>query len=256
MFLRTFIVCVVAALPTVLITSQSDADVIVSKLFSGSGSFTDHGHSVTLSADALFKLDTTTEILTVLLSNTSPAADFKIGRAEILTEMFFNATNTLTPISATLPSGSLLVGTAGGQTLGGNWEYAATSHAASDLPNHVLSSDGLYVKHKHHAAAFGASTSHGFGRASWGLVNTSDHTGRGKLPVVDHEILFTFHADPRFSLDELGPSVVFQFGTKRSDPQLLGPDPPPPGSDTPEPGSLAIWSLLGVAGMVWRRRAV
>ncbi|HWB09094.1 MAG TPA: XDD4 family exosortase-dependent surface protein [Pirellulales bacterium] len=262
MLLRSaFAYGLIAVSSMLLVTSQSDADVVVSKDFAGSGVFQVGGHSVTLSADALFTLDKTTDVLTVLLSNTSPAAGFKIGGAEVLTELFFNATDKLTPISATLPSGSHIVGSVpAGQTLGGNWEYLATSHAPSDIPNHVLASSGVYAKapHKHSAATFGPPSRHGFGGPSWGLVDTSDRRGiaRGDLPVVDNQILFAFQADPHFTLNELGPSVVFQFGTTRHGPELVGPDPPSPNADAPEPGSLAIWGVLGLAGIVYRRRRV
>ncbi len=245
-----------AILPVLLFASPSDADVLVSKEFAGSGVFEEGRHSVTLSAQAVFTLDTTTDVLTVALSNTSPAAGFKIGGAEVLTELFFNATDTLTPKSAALASGSEIVGTAPhGQTLAGNWEYVATSHAPSNIPNHVISSSGVYAKGnpKHDPPAFGAPSGHGIGGPSWGLVDTSNghDIARGDLPVVDNQILFTFQADPHFTLSELGPSVVFQFGTTRSGPEVLGPDPP----SAPEPTSLAIWGLLGIAGVVYRRRA-
>ena len=250
-----FLVGYLAILPVFLVTSQSAADVVVEKDFAGSGTFEEGGHSVTLSAQAVFKLDTTTDVLTVLLSNTSPAADFKLGGAEVLTEMFFNASDMLTPESATLPSGSQIIGNVpNGQTLGGNWEYVATSHAPSNLPNHVISSSGVYAKAnpKHDPPAFGTPSGHGFGGPSWGLVDTSDphNIARGDLPVVDNQILFTFGAAPQFNLDELGPSVVFQFGTTHSGPQVLGPDPPL----APEPGSLAIWGFLGIAGLTYRLR--
>jgi hypothetical protein len=255
-----FVVCgLVAVLAVFLVTSQSDADVVVSKDFEGSGAFKVGGHSVTLSAQAVFTLDTTTDVLTVLLSNTSPTAGFKIGGAEVLTELFFNTTDTLTPISATLPSGSHIVGAVpGGQTLAGNWEYLGASHAPSGIPNHVISSSGVYAKGnpKHNPPAFGQPSGHGFGKPSWGLVDTGDRSeiARGSLPVVDNQILFTFQADPHFTLDELGPSVVFQFGTTQRGPELVGPDPPAPAGDAPEPSSLAIWGLVGLAGIVYRRR--
>ncbi len=93
----------------------------------------------------------------------------------------------------------------------------------------------------------------GFGLLSAGDNAATGNTGvTGHGPLVKDSLMFTLAAPKGFTLNDLGASVVFQYGTSLQEPHFMGTDPPP---SVPEPGTLFLLAsgLAGLAGVACRR---
>jgi hypothetical protein len=215
-------------------------------------SITYAGSSGNLSASASFDLSGST--LNVILTNTS-SSDVLVP-TNVLTGVFFNTTNPLTPISASLNGSSVFYGSLV-NNVGEGWQYKAGVSAQGK--NSGISAAGLSI--------FGPSgnffspglTLNGL---NYGILSAGDNTGTGNGgitghgPLIKNSVAYTLTAPTPFSLSELGSTVVFQYGTATTEPNFTGaclhdctPSPP---QVVPEP-STWIMLMTGTLGLGCRK---
>lgn len=210
------------------------------------------GSSGNLSAQAQFDLSGST--LTITLTNTS-AADVLVP-SDVLTGLFFDATHTLTPVSAGLNGSALVYGSVV-NNVGEGWQYKGGVSAQGK--NAGISAAGLGI--------FGPkgnfyTTGTTLGGLDYGILSAGDDTSTGntgvtgKGPLIKNALVFTLTAASGFSLDELGDSVVFQYGTDTSEPHFLGTLPPKttggdPPAAVPEPAAYQWALVMGLFGLGW-----
>lgn len=200
------------------------------------------GLSGTLAATADFELTGST--LTVTLTNTS-AADTTIPE-NVLTGVFFNTTSVLTPVSANLNGSTTHFG-AVVNNVGEGWQYKSGVNAQGK--NSGLSAAGLDIFGPNGNFFSPAVKVNGLG---YGILSAGDNLGtyNGGFhgPLVKNSVQFLLTAASGFSLNELGNSVVFQYGTSITEPHFMGT------SVVPEVTSITVWSLLvGLAAFLSSR---
>jgi hypothetical protein len=259
--LRSVFPALCATLLVLACAGPSRADLI----FSGS--------SGSLSAMADFSLSVNT--LTVTLTNTSGST--ALVPTDVLTGVFFNSTHTLTPVSATLPSGTVVY--YGSLTNAGDgWGYA-TGVSAQGM-NSAISATGAVngLGHSNFSGANNALQGLDYGLLPAGYTGVGANTGiTGHGPLVKDSVVFTLTVPTGFSLSELGSEVVFQYGTSLSETHFTGstsgggdcdgggggdgggagPGVNPSAVTVPEPSSVILFGmgLAGLAGVFRRRRA-
>ena len=170
-----------------------------------------------LLSSATFSLSGST--LTVTLSNNSPSD--VLTPLDVLTAVLFNTTHTLTPMSASLGGSTVSYGSIG--NAGDGWGYASglSAHGKNSGISSVNDFAGL-------SQSDFSPNSQNLGGLDYSILSVGDNaatgtdgvTGQG--PLVKHTVQFTFAVADGFSLDELGNSVVFQYGTSLSDPSCVG----------------------------------
>jgi hypothetical protein len=236
-----------AALLTALASLAATGPARAGLLYSGS--------SGNLSASALFQLSGTT--LTVTLTNTS-THDVQVP-TDVLTGLFFNTTHTLTPSSASLNGSTVFYGSL--TNVGDGWGYGTGLNAQGK--NSAISATGAV--NGLGMSNFSGTTTNLDGLA-YGILSAGDNsaTGNGGVtghgPLIKNSVKFTLTVGPGFTLDELGQSVVFQYGTGLSDTHYTS-GPPTVVPDivvVPAPPSAVLFavgaSLSGLAGWSRRRR--
>jgi len=204
------------------------------------------GSSGTLAASADFELSGST--LTVTLTNTS--TNTALDPTDVLTAVAFNTTKALTPVSASLPTGTT-VWYGSITNTGDGWGYGSGLSDAHG-ENSAISATGAFngLGHSNFSGASNALDGLAYGILPAGYTGVGANTGiKGHGPLIQNSVVFTLTAAAGFSLSELGSSVVFQYGTATTD-TCFG------GSVVPEPSSLAIAGLggLGLFGYGLRRR--
>jgi len=177
----------------------------------------------------------------------------------VLTGLFFNTTNPLTPVSASLNGSSVLYGSLV-NNVGEGWQYK--SGVSAQGKNSGISATGLGI--------FGP-TGNFFAPGqilnglNYGILSAGDNTGTGNAGVTGHgplsknSVAYTLTANAPFSLSELGSTVVFQYGTSTTEPPLTGSclrDCTPPPQVVPEPSTwiMLVTGTLGLLGYGWSRR--
>jgi hypothetical protein len=205
-------------------------------------SVTFSGSSGNLSASAIFNL--TGNTLTVTLINTS-SADVLVPE-DVLGGLYFNTTHTLTPLSASLNGSTVFYGSL--SNVGDGWAYG--SGVSAQGKNSGITSMGAVngIGFSNFSATHTQLQGLDYGILSAGDDSSTANKGVTKHgPLIKNSVQFTLTAAPGFSLSELGPTVVFQYGTSLSEPHFTG---------VPEPGSVTsmIAMLLGFAGLYGLRR--
>ena len=180
----------------------------VAGIVPASASLTYSGSNGSLSAAANFVL--TGDTLTITLTNTSTADVLK--PEDVLTGLFFNTTQTLTPVSASLNGSSVFYGTA--TDAGDGWGYAS-GVVAQNRNNAISAANDV---NKLGNSNF-SSQSNGLDGLGYGILSARDDPSTGNSSVIQHgpliknSVRFTLATPAGFSLDELGSTVVFQYGT-------------------------------------------
>lgn len=191
------------------------------------------GSSGSLSASATF--DLTGNTLSVTLVNTS-LTDVLLP-ADVLLAVFFDTANTLTPVSASLDGSTVFYGSL--TNVGDGWEYKNGINAHGK--NSGIGAAGFGVLGQ---SNFSASHQN-LGGLNYGILSPGDNSNtgnngvKGHGPLIKNEVQFVLTTPNGFSLDQLGDSVVFQYGTSLDEPSFSGTLQTTP---TPEP------STLGLAG--------
>lgn len=222
------------------------------------------GSSGSLAAEATFSLSGTT--LTVTLTNTS-TADVLVP-TDVLTAVLFHTSTVaghgLTAVSASL-NGSTAYYSPIVNNVGEGWQYNSMFNAHGE--NSGISASGLGVFDSG-SPNFFSPPQPPLDGVNYGILSAGDNTatGNGGItgggPLIKDSVQFTLTAGADFSLDDLGSSVVFQYGTALTEPSFTGPQRPNAPNNVPEPMSLVVWStLLGTFGACYafrrnRQRAV
>ena len=226
-------------------------------------SITYSGSNGNLSASALFSLTGST--LNITLTNTS-SSDVLVP-TNVLTGVFFNTTNTLIPVSASL-NGSSVFYSSIVNNVGEGWQYK--SGVSAQGKNSGISAAGLSI--------FGPSGNFfspglNLNGLNYGILSAGDNTGTGNGgitghgPLIKNSVAYTLTANTPFSLSELGSTVVFQYGTSTTEPNFTGSCihdcTPPPCTDctppphvVPEPSTwiMLVTGTLGLLGYGWSCR--
>jgi hypothetical protein len=201
--------------------------------------------------------------LLIRLSNTS-TADVGVP-SDVLSGLFFSlsGTPTLTRNSAVLGAGSQVIydGQPAEGNVGGEWAYQSQSGLLGQF-NQGISSSGLGI--------FGPGNlfpgSNLAGPASprgleYGLASAGDNpaTGNGGVTgsggLIRNSVVFTLGNLPTdFTLDDIGPTVRFQYGTSLSEPSLFAE--PSAMTPVPEPSTYIAGCLLAIPGLLHLARFV
>ena len=193
--------------------------------------------------------------LQVILTNTS-TADVLVP-IDVLTAVFFNISGvgTLTPVSALLTSGSVvLFGPDGGGNVGGEWRYN-TGIAGPLGATMSIQSAGYDLPAS--AANFNGSNLQGpvgLDGLQYGITSAGDNSGTGNTPVTGGNALIknsvTFLLSAVNDITEFDISnVSFQYGTGLTEPNV-------PGTVVPVPAALPIIgaALAGFGFVGWRQQ--
>lgn len=216
-----------------LFISASSSAVASFESFSGS--------SGDLSAQVDFSLSGST--LTVTLINSS-SSDVLVP-TDILTGVFFDSADTLTPVSASLDGSTVYYGTitpGSSSEVGNGWGYASGVSAHGE--NSAISAMGAVTGLGH--SNFGNQSTPLQG-VDYGILSAGDNsaTGNGGVtghgPLIKDQVQFILTAPSGFTLSDLGDSVVFQYGTALTDTSLAGSAQV---TAVPEPSTVFAGALL------------
>jgi hypothetical protein len=167
---------------------------------------------------------------------------------DVLTGLFFNTSQLLTPVSASDAGSTVYYGSIA--EAGDGWGYAHGVNA--DGLNSAVSASGAVtgLGHSNFSAAHNS-----LGGLNYGLLSSGDDSATGNAGVKNHgplikdSVQFIFQVSNGFNLAELGDEVIFQYGTSLSEPHYIGKLQ---SSSTPEPTSLLLIGS-GLLGL-WSQR--
>ncbi len=215
------------------------------------------------SASAIFTLNG--NLLTVQVTNTSTPTNgaSTTGGGQIVTEIMFttNAGSSLTPNLDANGSAATASGILGSYptsnpaitSIGANWAIEATTAGAPE--NTTISTTGVDDDGNPNSGYFASVTKRPLDGPNFGIAANSygPTLANGFTILAQDSITFSL-ISKSFSLSDLGNAVTFVFGTGGSDTSLITGTPTPGPSPVPEPTSLTLWSLMGLAGLVYGRR--
>jgi hypothetical protein len=192
--------------------------------------------------------------LQVTLSNTS-TSDVLIP-INVLTGLFWSGTSGLTPLSATLPTGSaVLFGAAPGGNVGGEWAFASGLAGAPGSATQGISSAGLGL---FGAGNFGGSNLQGPNAVNglqYGITSAGDNPLTGNTPVtgpnalIQNSVAFTLLGTVNLASIT---NVWFQYGTALNEPHFAG-NLDPVVSPVPVPATLPLLAA-GIGAFGFCRR--
>lgn len=212
------------------------------------------GSAGNLAASAAFDYDANTNLLTVVLTNTS-MFDVVIP-AEVLTAVFFDIAGfppaTLTPLSAALTPGStVFFGPDGGGNMGGEYAYASGLSGAPGGAVLGTSSAGFGLFGNPNFNGPNLQNPAAVDGLNYGITSAGDNlaTGNaavtGNVALIKNSVTFTLTASDDFALTDIS-NVSFQYGTALDEPNV---------PYVPEPMTLlGLGTGLAVLGLVRRRR--
>jgi hypothetical protein len=210
------------------------------------------GTSGSQSAEAIFEMPNAGS-LTITLTNTS-TADVLIP-TELLTAIFFSGIPALTPVSATLNSGSTVsFGPDGGGNVGGEWAFATGLVGAPNGATGGISSAGFGLFGNPNFVGSNLQDPAAVDGDNYGITSANDNlaTGNaqvtGNVALIKNSVIFGLSGLPGgFDLSSIT-NVSFQYGTVLTDPNVPGTPP-----QVPEPGTLLLLGA-GLLGLVVVRR--
>lgn len=221
------------------------------------------GTSGLLSASATFSQSAAGAPLVVQLTNAS-TADVLVP-ADVLTSIFFTLSpgTTLTPLSAVLAPGSVVVYDPDGQpasgVVGGEFAFKAglTGAPASAALGISSSGLGLFGPGDLFPGSDLAPPTSPDG-PNYGILSAGDNALTGNNGVLNaggmikNSVIFTFNTAANFLFTPSNlSSVSFQYGTALSEPNVAASVTP-----VPEPGSwISVAAGLGVIALYLRRRS-
>ncbi|WP_183353504.1 XDD4 family exosortase-dependent surface protein [Geomonas silvestris] len=209
------------------------------------------------SAEAIFSVSGTN--LQVTLANTSNAD--VMDPTFVLTALFFSGANGLTPISALLPTGTVVFnGPSNGGNVGGEWAYGsgfttAPHGATAGISSSGLSPSGLFGQPNFNGPNLGGPKS--LDGLQYGITSAGDvfsTPGVGDLAnnaLIKNSVVFTLGGlAANFDINSIS-NVSFQYGTDIANANITPPQGPTP---VPEPGTLLLLGIGGFGLAIWGKR--
>ena len=198
--------------------------------------------------------------LIVTLTNTS-TSDVLVP-ADVLTAVFFDFGQTLTPVSAVLNTGSSVFYDAQGQpaggVVGGEWEYLTGLSGAPGGATSGISSSGFALFGSPNFPGADLETPAAVDGLQYGILSAGDNTGTGNGGItgsgglIKNSVVFTLSGVSGTLSASDFTNVSFQYGTALTEPNIT---PPEEGPLLPEPTSIVAWLLsAGGLGLILRRR--
>lgn len=229
------------------------------------------GSSGSLAASATFVISGNDLIIT--LTNTASynhAADGDLAAGSVLSGIFWDLTGspTLTPVSATIPTGSILlqsgqcdVGPCSSSTtnVGGEFVYGTSSSGFPNSAFYGAASSGYISGSSGNFNGPNLDNPNAPDGINFGLVPSGFNAGDGNggldtEPLIRNAVQLVLSGVSGLSTDAIS-NVSFQYGTALTDANVPGGPLVPPQS-IPEPTTLLLFGagLLGI-GLTLRRRS-
>jgi hypothetical protein len=207
--------------------SVSQAGSVVGAAITVTGAGVNSATGTSLRAEATFSFDSSTMDLTVQLTNTS--TDDVRAASDVLTAVYFNVNNnpSFTPVSATIPAGTVVFGPDGGGNVGGEWAYAEAI-IGPNLAGKGISSAAFGIFGNANLRGLDLDGTIPIDNHSYGITSASDNpaTGdaavTGAVPLIKNSVRFRVKSAVILDPTTVISNVSFQYGTITPDPNLPG----------------------------------
>jgi hypothetical protein len=212
-----------------------------------------YGSNGSLAASVSF--DLSGPDLTIVLTNTSQS-DVLVP-ANVLTGLGFNADFRLSPFSVSLNEGSSVYYINKGVNVndpGKGWGYGYGVNALG--MNSAISASGAVTGLGHSNFSY---DSQALGGLDYGILSLGDDISSGnqnvtkKGPLFKNSLVFTLSAPEGFTLEDIGSSVRFFYGTKLNESPIVGQrlvNPP----TVPEPSTFILFGTGILLLLVFAKR--